>query len=237
MKKLLLSVCVFSVLATTLVGQSFMTPLYTASGKKPSYLTLTSGEEVAVLIKKFKLEKGLIEEMKVESVSGEKVKIKPEEITHMYVMPRSLEKMFDDIEFIQYARRWNDEKINDEKIQEGYMYYERVEVELKKGKRETLMMMLLNPNFSSHLKVYNDPKAKETASIGVGPLQAGGHAKSYYIKKADETIARKYMKKDFKEGYDELFKECRSMKNPEDKDWSELPADVFKYTQCIADSK
>ena len=94
-----------------------------------------------------------------------------------------------------------------------------------------LLLQLLNPSFSSKIRVYSDPFAGETASVGIGGVKlAGGDEKSYYVKKEDKP-AYKLKKKDFKADFDALFKDCSDMKMDKVK-WSEFAEYVFKYNKC-----
>lgn len=98
------------------------------------------------------------------------------------------------------------------------------------------MLQLMNPTFSKKIKVYNDPFAGETASVGIGGITvAGGLAKSYYIKKDGEDLARKIKKKEYKKDMSELFSECPAVieKYGETPQWSEFEQFIFDYsTTC-----
>ena len=78
--------------------------------------------------------------------------------------------------------------------------------------------------------------AKETMSVGVGPMKlAGGLAKSYYIKKAGEEVAFKITKKDYKKEMTTIFSECPDLlqKYGEDPKWSEFEKFIYDYsTMC-----
>ena len=84
---------------------------------------------------------------------------------------------------ISSLKNIQDGDVNQSYLEDGYLYMEKSQVKIKK-KTGAYMMQLMNPTFSGKIKVFNDPFAGETASIGVGGMKlAGGLAKSYYIKK------------------------------------------------------
>lgn len=95
------------------------------------------------------------------------------------------------------------------------------------------MLQVMNPTFSGRITVYNDPYAKETASIGVGGMTlAGGLDKSYYIKKSGEDITRRIKKKEYKKDMGELFSECPDVlkKYGVDPSWGEFEKFIYDYS-------
>ena len=214
-----------------LSAQNFLAPSFTYSHDKIAYLTMDDGTQHEVYIKKIKREKGLIEEMKVEDANGKKVKIKPEEIKIMYLPQSGWDKMTKGMDFISDAQQWDNKAVDPNKIADGYVYFEKAEVQVKK-KKETLMMQLLNPAFSSKIKVYHDPYAKETASVGVGGMKlAGGDAKSYYVSVGGKA-AYKLEKKNYDKEFPKLFGKCKAIKQKYDKvKWSEFEGHVYEDSQ------
>ncbi len=218
----------------TLNAQDFATPSMAFSRKKPMYITLTDGTEMTATLKKFKYDKSLIEELVVvDSVTEKKMKITPDKIAFMYVSPTGMDNLMRKMDFATDATKWNDSDINNNIINKGYIYFEQSEVVLKKNKTETLLMQLLNPTFCNGIKVYHDPRAKETASVGVGGVTlAGGDAKSYYIKKGDAP-AVKVEKKNYKDEYfSSLFGDCDAVnsKYGSDVSWFQVTEHVVEYT-------
>jgi hypothetical protein len=214
-------------------AQRFVVPTEDFSYKKTSYITLDNGKEIQCTLKRLKLEKGLVEEIKIEDLNDEKIKIKPEEIKHMYLPPSGLEKLNKKIDFITDATLWDADDINGDLVGEGYAYFEKSKVRIKKD-TEVLLLQLLNPQFSNKIKVYHDPYAKETASIGVGDMNlAGGDAKSYYVKKGDVAVLLK--KKDYEEEFAMYYKDCpKLVKQYKDNvSWSDFVNHVHMYaTEC-----
>lgn len=197
------------------------------------YVTLTDGTELEGYLAKFKYEKGLIEELKLEDSLGKKTKISPDEIAFFYVMPSGLDNLSRKMDFATDAQKWNNPDINTDIINKGYIYFETSEVIIKKNKTEVLLMQLLNPEFSKSIKVYNDPKAKQSASFAPGGVTvAGGDAKSYYIKKGNEP-AVKVEKKTYEGSFPELFGNCESVisKFGSEVKWGQITEHTVLYTQ------
>ena len=76
-----------------------------------------------------------------------KLKLKPEEIKHMYICPSGYDKMNAELSKIYDVPKWTSEAtLNEGYIKEGYSYFESTEVMIKK-KKMTLLLQLLNPGF------------------------------------------------------------------------------------------
>ena len=137
------------------------------------------------------------------------------------------------MDFLSDVQKWDNKDIDQGKIADGYVYFEKAEVQVKK-KKLTLMVQLLNPSFSSKVKVYHDPYAKETASLGVGGFTvAGGDAKSYYVSSGGKT-AFKLEKKNYDEEFSKVFGKCKAVQSKFDKvKWSEFEEHVYVHsTEC-----
>ncbi len=216
------------------IAQTFAPAFNGVSKKKTTYITLKNGEEKEVIIKKLFFKKGLIDDLKVvEAGSEAKTKINPEDIDFMYVPPSAFAKLTQTLEAANDLTRIQDGELSSEHLDNGYLYMESSNVQIKKGKTQYCMLQLMNPTFSKKIKVYNDPFAGETASVGIGGLTvAGGLDKSYYIKKEGEDLARKIKKKDYKRDMTELFSECPAVieKYGETPQWSEFEQFIYDYS-------
>lgn len=213
-------------------AQQLLTPSTTFSHNKESIITLKDGTEIKGELKSLKREKGLIAEVKIADESGKTKKLKPEDINFMYLPPSGLDKLSKAMDALHDVQKWNDEKMDQDLLNQGYVYFENATVKVKKKQME-LLMQLLNPTFSKDVKVYHDPLAKETMSVGVGNVTvAGGNAKSYFIQVGDE-VAYKVEKKNYDEEFPKLFGKCSTLaeKYPEKK-WSELTNHIIDYTEC-----
>lgn len=65
------------------------------------------------------------------------------------------------------------EKINVEYIKQGYVLFEKSDGMIKK-KMMTLLVQLLNPEFSGKIRVNLDPNASKTTSYRVGGFMLAG---------------------------------------------------------------
>ena len=231
MKHLITAFSLLIAVATT--AQTFAPGFNGFSKKKPTYITLKDGTEMTVNIKGLKFKKGLIDDMKIIDNSGNKVKINPEEISHMYVPPSGLAKLNQLVESATDVTKIVDNELSSEHLNDGYLYMESCEVQVKKSKTQHCMVQLMNPTFSKMVKVYNDPYAAESAGIGYGGVTvAGGLDKSYYIKVGDNEVARRIKKKEYKKDMDEIFTECKDVvkKFGADPKWAEFEQFIYEYT-------
>lgn len=224
----------FSVVSFSMTAQKFAPAFEGFSRKKPAFITMADGTEHTVFIKNFKRKKGLIDQIKVESINGgKKIKINPEDISHVYIAPSGLAKLNQKMQASTNLTRIKDGELNSEHLDDGYIYMEASEVQIKKKKTQYCMLQLMNPTFSGKIKVYNDPFAGETASIGIGGMTlAGGLDKSYYIKKEGEDIAKRIKKKEYKKNMTEIFSECPDVlaKYADSPKWSEFEQFIFDYS-------
>jgi len=213
-------------------GELLLTPTFAFSHQKTAYITLMDGKELKGTIDDIDRNKGLIEQIKVKDESGKKVKLKPEQVKFMYLPPSGLNKLAKAVDVIYDAKKWNSQRLNQDLIKQGYVYFELAKVRVKKS-TEMLLVQLLNPSFSDKIKVYHDPRAKETASVGIGGISvAGGIAKSYYVLKNADDAAYKLTKSDYQKqfasfwaGSDDILK-----KYPEGK-WRDFTDHIHMYNK------
>jgi hypothetical protein len=213
-------------------AQQLLTPTFTYSQKKTAYLTLKDGTEMIGVLKDLNRKKGLIERVKFEDGDGKVHKLKPEDISFMYLPPSGLDNLSKVVDALTNVQKWNDEKLNQDLLNKGYIYIENAQVKIKK-KEYTMLMQLLNPTFSKEVKVYHDPKAKKTKSLGVGGINlAGGNAKSYYVQKGDNA-AFKLEKKNYNKEFKPLWGSCQAVveNNPSIK-WNELTKHLLEFSEC-----
>lgn len=237
MKKSILALGVFLFILSSGIqstAQSFIPAFNSFSHKKTAYVYLEDGSEVTCTIKKLSRSKGQIDDIKLEDLDGKKIKISPEEVSHMYLPPSSMGKLANFNDFMGDATQWGNTDVDNDIISKGYAYFEKVEAKIKK-KTMTLNMQLINPSFSNKIKVYIDPLAKESASIGIGGIDvAGGNDKSYFIKKVNENSAYKIEKKNYDEEFKMIFSDCPSLieKYGDNPKWSDLATHIYEYTNA-----
>jgi hypothetical protein len=200
------------------------------SKKKPAYITTIDGDEVEGKIKNIKLQRGLVKEVKLKMEDGEVKSFLPADVKHMYLPQSSWDKMLEASKMD--VTSWGEDDVNQDKLKEGYAFFESVDVIINKKKEGRLILQLVNPAFRNKYSVYFDPFAQETISAGVGGVKlAGGIDKSYYFKSNDEK-AYKLKKKDYKDLAADLYSDCDSFWKTikDDVRWSDFPEHLFNYT-------
>lgn len=218
--------------AATTFGQYFSTPVEGFSRKKPVYVTLKSGEELVGTLKDYDLKRGLIDELTILVGKKDKRKLKPDQIAHAYLPQSGLNKLGQALELTEDATMWGSEDINQEYMKDGYAYFEQSTVQLKKKTIEALLQ-IVNPAFNNKVKIFHDPWAKESASVGVGGIKvAGGLEKSYWVI-MDGKPAFKVLKKSYDEQISEIFSACPDYisKLGEKPQWSDFPEALFNYSK------
>ncbi len=232
MQKLIIAFACSMTISILSHAQNLITPSYTFSKKKEAHLKLEDGRDIKGKIKDIDRKKWMIEAIKIKDEHGKTHKFEAEDIQYMYLMPSGFDKLSKAIDKATDVQKWKERNIDSELIQQGYAYFEKADVMIKK-KRETLMMQLLNPGYSKEVKIYHDPWAKETSSVGMGGITvAGGHAKSYYIQMGI-IAARKVTKKNYKKEFTILWGQCDSMASSfENPKWSDLAEHAITYSEC-----
>jgi len=214
-------------------AQEFLTPSYTFSHKKTSYVTLKDGTEKKGTLSDIDIKKGLIKKITiVDDATGKKLKLKAQDVSSMYLVPSGFDKLTKATSFLKDAQKWNNDKLNQDFLSQGYVYFENSNVKIKK-KVLPMLMQLLNPDFSNHVKVYHDPMAKQTASVGIGGVTlAGGDAKSYYVKIEGESTAYLLTRKDYKKEFKPFWTKCPAVTEKfTDAKWTDLPKHIVEYTE------
>lgn len=233
LKKLVGTTLLAALMVTFSYGQRFAAPVYSWSKKKTAYIYKEDGTEIKCTIKGMKMKKGLIEEIKIVDDNNKKVKIKPEEVSHMYLPPSGMDKVANASGYLSDATDWGNTDLDKDIISRRYVYYEKSKVKIKK-KTRTLMLQVLNPTFCEKIRVYHDPLAGETMSLGVGGVDVvGGEAKELFIKKPGEEVAWELKKKAFDEEFKLMFGDCEAIvsKYGENPKWAMLEKIVYQYSK------
>lgn len=228
-------VLVFSFIASFSVqAQKFLKPFESVSHKKTTYITKEDGSEMQGTVKKLNRKKGLVKKVKIKNEKGKKVEVPIEDINYAYLPQSGWDKFMKFDDFITDATQWDAGLYDLDRIKDGYAFFEKSQVKVKKKER-TLLMQLLNPGTCSRIKVYHNPFAGETAGFGVAGIQvAGGKDKSYYIR-IDNGVAFKLTKKSYKKKFKEVFGDCKEVKKKYGKaKWSEIEEAVFAYNEACA---
>ena len=218
---------------STMTAQELVAPSYGFSHSETAYITLADGTEINGTIKDIDRDEGVIEFIKLQDGAGKKHKLKPEDIKFMYLPPSGLDNLGKKLNFASDFKKWNDEKLNQTYLNDGYAYFETTDVKIKK-KNSKLLMQLLNPSFSKEFRIYCDPYAKKTTGLGVGGVNfVGGDIKSFYVAKKNEP-AFLLKKKDYKKEFLPLWKSCEKViaENPEPK-WTDLTKHAVTYSECV----
>ena len=205
------------------------------SKKKTAYIFKEDGEKFTCTIKSLKWTKGLIDEIKILDLEGNKIKISPDEISHMYLPPSGAQNLGNALDYASNATQWENSDLDKELLGEKLVYFEKTEMKVKK-KTVTVMAQVLNPTYCKQIRVYADPYAKETVGIGVaGVTVAGGLDKSYYIKKAGDAAGYKLEKKNYSEEFKVIFSEAAELLEEygDDPQWKDFETHVWKFATMM----
>jgi len=208
-------------------------PVYDSYSSKECIVKLKDGTTVKGKNKDLDRKKGQITNIEVTDEGGSSKAYPAEQVDEMYLYPSGLDKLTKKANTVTNVRNYKAKNL-DAIMDQGYCYFKNQAVSLKNKKDEReLLMQLVNPTFCSEIQVYGDNRAKETASIGVGPMKlAGGIDKSYYVKKGDEIF---WLKKDeFDDNYLKLFGDNEDYLKTypkADAKWGNLNKYIYEYTR------
>jgi len=222
--------CFFTI---TLFSQNYITePQVAFTRGKVSYVTLNDGTELEQNFSKIKYKKGLITMVVLKDEDGNKKEYLAEDIKSMYLPVSGLGKLAAGLNQAGHIKNYDTEDVNKSFLKEGYAYFESHNTQIRKKKEGVVLLQLLNPAAASKIKIFYDPFAQESASVGVGGMtMAGGLAKSYFVKVNDDKVFR-LKKKDYKDEFANMYSDCPSFEKEFEKiKWSELGEHIFKFTE------
>lgn len=212
-----------------LSAQSFVTPLQSISGE--ALVTTVDGKEIPCDIRSAMFGmNGLVSMTVRDTVTGEKIKFKAEQVARLRVKidaQAKMEMLADKTSNLKKLRDADFAEITDRE----YAYYDQVQIP---GKDNFVLTQLLNPGFDSKIKVYDKPMAKTGETEIGGIAVSGGQAKAYYVIRdgvTTEITRGKYAKAYFPllfSGCPELMK---SFPDPEFADFAEHVLYFEKFCQ------
>ncbi len=212
-------------------------PVYDRYATKECIVKLKDGRVIKGINDDLDRKKGQINSIEIQDATTKKTtEYKADQIDEMYLYPSGLDKLTKRYGAATDLKSYTNNSL-DKILSQGYCYFKNQAVSLKNKKKEQeFLMQLVNPDFCSKIMVFGDNMAKESASIGVGPMKmAGGIDKSYYIRKNNEVFWLK--KAEFTDSYDKLFGDCPEFvaKYPKkDVVWRKLNLYIYEYTKMTS---
>lgn len=202
---------------------------------KPAIVTMWDGSEITGKFSGGVLKMGYLDKITVKDESGEKLKLKPEEIVRVQIKTSTMARFAMMSSSASSIKEVTKKDFNEIKGRE-YIIFETAQRANKSGSLR--LMQLLNPGFDSKIKVYANPNATETTGIGIGGIKiTGGEDKSYLLVKGGDkaVIARKNT---YKKNFEELYQGCPEMIRVfqgEKIKWDDIAGHVFAYDQACKD--
>jgi hypothetical protein len=159
-----------------LFAQHFVTPLQSISGV--GLVVTVEGKEIPCEIRSALFGMNGLASLTVrDTVTGEKLKFKAEQVARLRIKIDALAKMemlADKTSNLKKLRDADFSEITDRE----YAYYDQVQIP---GKDHFVLTQLLNPGFDSKIRVYDKPMAKTGETEIGGIAVSGGQAKAYYV--------------------------------------------------------
>jgi hypothetical protein len=227
---------VFFILLTILpfanLAQTFLPPMERFSGKKEDILILNSGEKIVFFLDDLDRKKGLIVNVAGKTLDGKKFEYNADEIKELYLVPSDFAKLGGTMKATRSVLKMARTDLSELSREHIQFFQQNVE-----GRKTTVLLQLLNPDFQSRMRIFDDPWATETMGVGFGGIQlTGGIAKSYYANYDGKTI--KIYKRNYEELFATLFANCNGVITKFDKAaWRDLPLHLDTYENECADKK
>ena len=217
--------------ATKTICQNLLPPLEDFSKKKPAYLIKTDSTRIDFFLSEIYHKKGLIAYIIGKTTKGEKFELEADSILTLALPPSNSAKFSGMIESSKSVTKMNQTNRNEFNRELVYFFQEYIE-----DRQITVLLQLLNPDFSDKIAIYHDPWANETLGGGLpGVRIAGNIDKSYYLKVEGKT--KRYLKKNYDAAFEKLFESCPALikryKKYNTIYWTDLPQHVYLFgTKC-----
>lgn len=209
-------------------AQKLMPGAFDFSQGKTVYITLTDGSEVEGLLNSVDQGKGLIKKLLVKDANGKEIQYLADQIERMYIVAEEWNPSAKRYSFIGDASRWDNHNYKKELFNNGYVVFEQATVEMGR-KNRNMLMQLLNPSFSSQIKIYKNPFLTETT---VNQKQKESELTSYYVKDGGRP-AFLLSEGNLQNNFVALFGDCQSMLPLKKKaNWDQFDQYVYNYSLC-----
>jgi hypothetical protein len=173
--------------------------------------------------------KSLITNVAGKTLDGKKFEYDADQIKELYLVPSDMAKLGGAMKAtcsVLKASRTDLQELNRDHVQ---FFQQKVE-----DQKKTTLLQLLNPDFQSKMRVFDNPWASETMGVGFGGVQlTGGIAKSYYAEFNGKTV--KIYKRNYEELFAELFANCPAvLEKYKGASWRDLPEHLNTYEDnCV----
>jgi hypothetical protein len=219
-------------ISANLYSQKLFNPVYSFSKEKTAYITLNDGTQVQGTIQNVERKKGLILSFSGVDMEGNAFEYRAGDVKNMYALSSGTNNQGRLYDFISDATKWDNSDYNKELFADGYVYFEQAEVEMGR-KTRMILMQLLNPSFSSKIKVYMDPFVSETTSVSNAELKRSGDSNISYFVKDGSRPAFQLNKASYPDNFIALFGECQSMVPLKDNaKWTQFEQHLYNFNSC-----
>lgn len=229
----------FILLTGAVFSQSFIaslekTDLLTLLNK-PATVTMADGTEITGKFGGGVLVNGYLDKVTIKNESGEKLKLKPEDMVRLQIKAAGAAKIAMLVSSGSSIREVSKRDFNEIKNRE-YIIFETAQRSNKAAKFR--LMQLLNPGFDNKIKVFADPNAAKTSGIGVGGVKiTGGEDKSYLmVTGGDKAVVVR--KSTYRKNFEELYQGCPDMVRAfqgEKIKWEDVAGHVFAFNEACKD--
>ncbi|HEX5171243.1 MAG TPA: hypothetical protein VFW11_18835 [Cyclobacteriaceae bacterium] len=191
----------------TSAAQGFITPVEEVPHANECYIIKTDGTRMEGKVKSYDIGEG-IKAITIENSNGEKLKVPAMHIREFGVKSTGLVKMELMAESTETIRKFTKADFN-EIAKREYIVYQQALMPGKKDKYA--LLQLLNPDFDSRIKVFQDPFAVETNGLNSEIVSITGQEDKSYLFVKDNNRAFKVKKGSYKKDFDDIFGDCIKM--------------------------
>ena len=225
MKLSLIVLMVFG-LANIGISQTLLQGSNNFTTEKSVFISLKDGSQLETFASHIEKKDGIIKSITIKDSKGADRIYRPHEISNIYIAVNDrLNNKLDGAD-------WDSKDFKKHLIAEAYVYFELANVEMR-GKTRPMLLQLLNPSFSSKIKIYLNPwLTDDLVAINNSNNKEAFAVSSYYVKDGNFP-AFKLDGSAYSDNFIALFGECENMiPKKQIAQWSNFGQDVFEYNRC-----
>jgi hypothetical protein len=193
---------------------------------KPAYLLTSDGTRVTGTLEKFVMRKKHFEAVELRTEAGQVVRYAAQDLRELGLPPAKGAKVVGGILGTASVAKARNTDLNGLEAE-----YIKFYPEYLADQQRHVLLQLLNPDFSSKVRIYGDSFANQTKGVGIGGVKlTGGVDKTYYVRVKDQTL--RLSKSGYGRRFREYFADCPQLaqqyRSPA---WRDFPRHVHFYDQ------
>lgn len=230
--KILVLIPFFILLMVQLNAQDLQSPIPFISQEATSFIFLKNGKMEEGKIKSTESINRLIYSIEIQSPDGRLHSILTEDMRCMYVTSQNSTFISKSKSRHSWDREYKEYILDKNLIDQGYAFFENVEIEI--GKEQVMaLMQLLNPTAYNLFKVYEDPQINAPITTRSEAREGRIKTNSYYIKNKYNPLIL-LEKEQYHTYFSSVLAKCIEVKNKYPNiQWKDIGKHIYDYSNCL----